>query len=251
MPDQTILRELIKDGRVKAFEVTGSTNEDAKKWFLEDGRPGDIVIADKQTMGKGRKGHSFCSNDGGLYMTLLLKEEIPAGMITCITAVAVRQAILDIMGIDTSIKWVNDVLKDGMKVCGILCESLWSGNGLIGQVCGIGLNLYQEEFPDELKQIAASLKPGTRTVGEKEKIVAAVRKNLMYGLLEQDAAMKIYKENCITVGQNVMWDRDGLLHYGYAKDINKTGGLIITEMNGKDITIEAGEVSVRPTLRQG
>ncbi len=247
MPDKELLTRLLPGTRIWAAEVTGSTNRDAKALWLEGGQRGDLVIADRQTGGVGRKGHSFASEEGGLYMTLLLKEDLPAGVVTCVAAVAVRRAVKAVMGMETRIKWVNDLQKDGLKVCGILCEAMWSGGELLGQVCGIGLNLYRQHFEPELEKIAGSLRPGEEKPGEKEQLAAEIVKELLEGLRHPQDCMREYSAHCLTLRQRVCGQRDGESFEGLAEAVTETGGLKVRLDDGQTIILDAGEVSVRAT----
>lgn len=247
MPDRELLARLLPGRRILAAEVTGSTNRDAKALWRKDGQRGDLVIADRQTGGIGRKGHSFASEEGGLYMTLLLKEDLPAGLVTCVAAVAVRRAVKAVMGIETRIKWVNDLQKDGLKVCGILCEAMWSGDALLGQVCGIGLNLYRQHFEPELEKIAGSLRPGEQKPGEKEYLAAEIVKGLLEGLKHPQDCMREYSEHCLTLHQRVCWQQEGESFEGLAEAVTETGGLMVRKDDGNKVILDAGEVSVRTT----
>ena len=138
---------------------TASTNLDARRWLQDGAAHGSLVAADRQTAGRGRLGRSFASADGGLYMSVVIKSDLPAGVLTTLCAVAVRRAIQELTGKTADIKWVNDLQIDGKKICGILCEGVWQGDRPLGVIAGIGLNICQREFPEALRDIAASLYP--------------------------------------------------------------------------------------------
>lgn len=145
MLDKIVLEKKLPGVRVITKELTGSTNNDAKEMI--DSSPADTLItSEKQTGGRGRQGKSFSSPEGGLYMTLLLRCGMPittaVGATSC-SAVAVSRAIKNVCGIDTGIKWVNDIYAGGKKLCGILTEAVNDYSRGISEylVIGIGINV--------------------------------------------------------------------------------------------------------------
>ena len=156
MPDPTLLSRLLPGLPCLCLEETSSTNVDARAWLLKGALHGSFVIADRQQAGRGRMGRSFISDDGGMYLSIILKTQLPAGQLTSLCAVAVRHAVLSLTGITLDIKLVNDLLRQGRKVCGILCEGIWEGETLLGIIAGIGLNISQNAFPPELVSVADS-----------------------------------------------------------------------------------------------
>ena len=141
-----------------------STNT-ALKAMAADGAPeGTVLIAGEQTAGRGRMGRSFYSPpDSGLYLSLLLRPDmsaVEATRLTACAAVAVAETIEALSGREAQIKWVNDILVDGRKVCGILTEaSVDCENGMMRHVIiGIGVNTHvpKTDFPEELRSIAGA-----------------------------------------------------------------------------------------------
>ena len=146
--------------RIRLPEVD-STNAYAKKLLKEGREPPFLVIAESQTMGRGRLGKPFFSPKGGLYMSLALKYSGSEERITLAAAVAVCRMLERYCGVNPHIKWVNDILVDGKKVCWILCEAVCGQDGGINAVIvGVGVNTQGEEyvFPDELKDIAGAVR---------------------------------------------------------------------------------------------
>lgn len=246
MLDSARLNALIKDSRVRVLDETVSTNRDARDWLLNGANHGDLVIATRQTGGRGRLGRSFASPEGGLYMSLLLKTSAAPGAITTLCAVSVRRAILRMTGFETDIKWVNDLLLDGKKVCGILCENVFSGSESLGMIAGIGVNIYGDDLPAELKDIARSLYPAhTHSPIVMEDFAALIRQEILCGIPQIPNHMDEYKSHCITLNQQVYWIENGETHVGQALDTDTEGALIIRE-DGFMRTIGCGEVSIRP-----
>lgn len=153
------------DVMVRLYDSVPSTNQAAKLAAVSgDAGHGSLVAALEQTEGRGRRGRSFCSpREAGLYFSVVLHpgESLQESLlITTAAAVAVYKAVLEVCGISLGIKWVNDLFKDGKKVCGILTEAMTdfeSGN-IESAIVGIGLNLFPgEEIPEELENIAGAL----------------------------------------------------------------------------------------------
>ena len=143
------------------FDTIDSTNTKAQE-LAEKGYPsGTLVVADKQESGKGRRGRSWVSPSGtGIFMTLMIKPDINpnnASMLTLVAALAVAKAITSVTGEKALIKWPNDIVINGKKVCGILTEMNAQFDYINHIVVGIGINVHNESFPEEISQMASSL----------------------------------------------------------------------------------------------
>lgn len=159
------------EGSIYYYDTLPSTNDKAKELAAKGAPHGTVIIAGSQTNGRGRMGRSFYSPSGtGLYMSIILRPDISAELATCLTAVsavAVHKTLYSLFNKETEIKWVNDLLLDSKKVCGILAEgaplrsvSNTSPNAFAAIeyiVIGIGINLSDSGFPSELAGIAGSL----------------------------------------------------------------------------------------------
>ena len=147
--------------RVYRYETVGSTNTELTELIRQGAAEGTVVLARQQTAGRGRMGRSFQSPAGlGLYGSVLLRsspEDAPR--IPALAATAVRRAIRRSCGLSCGIKWPNDLVLSGRKVCGILAEALPGPEGSLWVVVGIGINVCQrrEDFLPELRETAASL----------------------------------------------------------------------------------------------
>ena len=147
--------------RVYRYETVGSTNTELMALARQGAAEGTVVLARQQTAGRGRMGRSFQSPAGlGLYGSVLLRsspEDAPR--IPALAATAVRRAIRRSCGLSCGIKWPNDLVLSGRKVCGILAEALPGPEGSLWVVVGIGINVCQrrEDFLPELRETAASL----------------------------------------------------------------------------------------------
>ena len=246
MPDHAFLQSLLPHTNLRVFTETASTNRDARDWLLDGAQHGDLVIADRQTQGRGRLGRSFVSPDGGLYMTLILRMPPSPGPVTTLCAVAVCRAIQRLTALNPQIKWVNDVQVDGKKVCGILCEGVWQGSEAVGMIAGIGLNLCGDSLPEELKPIARSLYPDCQQPPiAKERFAAAIYQEIMAALPGIPAHMEEYRRLCLTLGREIYWQEQNSTHYGTALDADNEGALLVQLPSGAIQTISFGEVSVR------
>ena len=245
MPDLALLQSLLPDTPMQAPEETSSTNTDARRWLQNGAAHGSLVAADRQTAGRGRLGRSFASADGGLYMSVVIKSDLPAGVLTTLCAVAVRRAVKALTGITADIKWVNDLQVNGKKICGILCEGVWQGDRLLGVIAGIGLNICQREFPEGLRDIAASLYPDGHSPVDPAQFCAAIWKEIFTLLPLAPAHMAEYRQACLTLGQRVYWENAAGRREGMARDVDDTGALLIDTAEGP-VVLAAGEVSVRP-----
>lgn len=233
---------------VEWLEETDSTNSELKRRL--DAPHGTIVAARRQTGGRGRLGRSFRSPDGGVYLSVLLRPSVPPGELLHLTAmagVATRRAIEQVSGVAAGIKWVNDLVCDGKKLCGILVE--WCGSAAI---IGIGINCNTVDFPQELRETATSLRLLTGRDFAPEALAACLAQQLR----AMDAALVAgrgawldeYAAHCITLGKPVRLLRGGEeLGAAFATGIDAEGGLQVRYADGSTGTIRSGEVSVRST----
>ena len=228
---------------VRVLDVTGSTNDLAKRLLAEGVAHGATVLAERQTAGRGRLGRSFYSPEGsGLYMSLILRSESfdlnDIQLVTVMAAVAVCRAISAQTGVEPSIKWVNDIFIGGKKVCGILAET--SGFGDIGGVViGIGVNCTTEAFPPELADVACSIGPGVSRNALAAGIIAELL-TLSKDLRSRDI-IEEYRRRSYTIGRRVAFERDGSSRTAVAVGISDDGSLIVREDDGGTCALRTGE----------
>lgn len=237
------LPEKYKNISISVFEAVDSTNRVAKESV---GELPHLVVADSQTAGRGRLGRSFYSPAGtGIYMSLAVGgfPSFADGVFTTsAAAVAVTDAILSLTGINTGIKWVNDIYLDGKKICGILAESVVRESD-VTIVIGIGLNLTTKDFPGELTNIAGSLSSDV----PKELFVAEIVKNLLEFCQNPDDGtfMDRYRSRSIVIGKEINYFHAGEQKSATAVDIDNSGGLIIRDSSGIETTLSSGEITIR------
>lgn len=233
-------------------EETGSTNDLAKE-AARQGVKEMAFVASRQTAGRGRKGRSFVSPEGGLYLSYLFHptrvtaEE--AVTLTTAACVAVADAIEKVCGIATDIKWVNDLYVRGRKVCGILAEAVTHPEtGEMAVILGVGVNLSTREgdFPPELRDKAGSLYP-THCPVDKGKLTAALLDAL--SLVEEACVtgswLGRYRERSLVLGKEVCCFRGEEQIQGLAEGIDEKGGLILRTNDGTTRILRSGEVTLR------
>lgn len=231
----------IDESRLLVFETIGSTNATLLAMAREGAPAGRVVLAEHQSAGRGRMGRSFFSPEGrGLYMSLLLRpKRLEAGKLTTLAAVVTAEAIFRICGIQVGIKWVNDLIFDGKKLCGILAE----GIGTDLAVLGIGINAEGREFPPELQTLATSLEAAAGRAPDRNLLAAEILKGFENADIDGISHMEEYRRRCLTIGKRVI-----LLPSGETADalaVEDDGALLIRDESGKIRRVFSGEVSVR------
>ncbi len=232
------------------FDEIDSTNTKAKQDFQSP--DGSVFIAETQTAGKGRLGREWNSEKGsGIYMSILLKPNISpekAPLLTLIAGLAVCR-IMRRRNFSASIKWPNDIVTDGKKVCGILTE-MSAENGKINYiVCGIGINVNNTDFNDTLKVKATSLfiESGTKQCRKTifREILHEFEKCYMHFLKNGiEPFLPEYKKYCITLNSEINVTAENQSLRATAVDIDSDGSLIV-QYGGVLRKISSGEVSVR------
>ena len=239
------------------FDTVDSTNTRAKELAASGAPQGTVLIADRQTGGRGRLGRSFQSPGGmGIYLSLILRPSCPAAQLmhlTCAAAVAVCDAVEQTLDFRPGIKWINDLVAQHRKLAGILTElSVNPRTGLVDYaVVGIGINCQQreEDFPAELRSIAGSAAMVTGKPVDRARLAAAILQALEQMSRElltgKAQTMECYRRDCVTVGAEVDVICNDSRRRGTALDIDEDGALLVAFPNGSVETVQSGEVSVR------
>lgn len=229
------------------YDKTDTTNERAKS--NSDAPDGSLFIAEVQTNGKGSRGRGWTSPKGtGIWHSILLKPDISPMEVSQITLVA-GLAVCKAVGLNSMIKWPNDVVIGGKKICGILTEMSAEINMVNYVVCGIGINVNMEAFYEELADKATSMYIESGRKYTRNEIISTLMNEFEYfykkflneGL---QSLLDEYKKHCITLGRNVnvIFKKENVT--GRAIDVDENGTLIVETENGK-IAVTSGEVSVR------
>lgn len=239
--------------RVYYKEEVDSTNIVAKQFAEQADSHGCLITAEVQNMGKGRRGRKWESPKGsGIWMSLILKPEFEptqASMITLLAALAVAKGIATLTGLPAKIKWPNDIVVNGKKVCGILTEMNAELDYINYIIVGIGINVNTKEFPEEIQKIASSLYLESKELTNRSELIACIltyfetyyeqfiKEKGLSPFLEEYNALLINKDKTVKIiGQNEF--------VGIAKGINDKGELLVMVGN-QEIPVLSGEVSVR------
>ncbi|MDR1688235.1 MAG: biotin--[acetyl-CoA-carboxylase] ligase [Clostridiales bacterium] len=243
-------------GKIFVYGSVASTNTTAKEMAVAGAEHGTVVIAETQTGGRGRFGRSFYAPAGcGLYLSVILRpEKMDAASLelaTVYAAVNVCKAIEAVCGKKTGIKWVNDIFYEGKKICGILCEGAadLESRSLQWIVMGAGINLKEPPggYPDELKDIVTALYAKNETTPARNKLAAALIKEVLTSNASQADLIEEYKSRLVMLGKTVeVKGRGGDISYvATAKDVNEKGNLIVRKENGETEELFSGEISVK------
>lgn len=256
--------------RVDYLKTVDSTNRYAKEIALNGCEDGTIVAADSQTSGRGRLGREWVSADRkGIWMSVVLRPTIPpeeVQLITLAASVAVVTAIYNTTGLKTGIKWPNDIILDGKKVCGILTEMSCEMERVNFLIVGIGINVSHErqDFSGDLRKAATSIKIGLEEHIDSSEIdwssclnrsnlikeilieLEKVYFNLKNGLTKDIIGQ--WKKYSVTLGKQVKIIARGSEYIGTAIDITEDGKLVLILPDGERHEVMSGEVSVRGLL---
>ncbi|MDO5424417.1 MAG: biotin--[acetyl-CoA-carboxylase] ligase [Eubacteriales bacterium] len=240
--------------KLYCLDTIDSTNNYAKK-LAEEGAPhGTLVLAEKQEAGKGRRGRGWSTPKGtAIAMTLLLRPDIrpeKASMLTLVMGLAAARACRELLNLDVQIKWPNDLVIGGKKICGILTEMSAEMLGIHYLVIGIGINVNMTEFPEEIRSVATSLRlEAGKTIDRAELIAKCMEQfETCYesfirtgDLVELQEA---YQALLVNRNQKVCVLEPGHEYTGTALGINEMGELLVETEEGIR-AVYAGEVSVR------
>ena len=238
------------------YDRIDSTNTRAQELARQGAAHGTVLIADHQTGGRGRRGRSFHSPAGvGIYMSVILRPNCAPQVLmhlTCAAAVALCDAVEAATSIRPGIKWTNDLVCGSKKIAGVLTELGFNSSGNVDYaVIGIGINCCQQkdDFPEDIRNIAASLASVTDKSVDRAKIAAAMLdalyrmdQNLLTGKVE---ILERYRTDCITLGKEICVVRGDHIRHGIALDIDCDGALLVRYADGTTETINSGEVSIR------
>lgn len=251
MSQPIIGREIIR------LDSVDSTNTHLMSLAAQGAEEGLVVIADRQTAGRGRRGRSFQSADGlGLYMSVLVRPNIPAikaPELTAWTAVAVCDGIEAAFGKRPQVKWINDIIADRRKLGGILTELALKPDGTLSHVViGIGINANHrsEDFDPELQDMAISLSKWLGLQGGcRDRVVAHILDAMdrMYRHFPHDRQEYLdrYRADCVTLGQHVQLVTPAHSEEAFALDIDEDFCLLAKLPDDTVRTVSTGEVSVR------
>mgnify|MGYP002515639211 FL=1 len=254
------IRQLLKksaaDAEITIKDTVTSTNTLLRS-AAENGAPDKtVLIANEQTEGRGRRGKSFYSPaDSGIYMSILLRPDFGADkafILTAGAAVAAVRAVKKVCGIDAGIKWVNDIMLDGKKICGILTEAVtdFESGSLQYAVMGLGINISRPKdgFPSEISDIASSLYSDEAADSELKCSLAAEILNSFFDIYGHTSAERLideYKKYSVVIGKRIKVISAGTEYFATAVDIDNDARLVVKDNEGNIHTLSSAEVSVR------
>ena len=232
-----------------------STNNYLKALAAQVAPDGTSAIADRQTAGRGRRGRSFFSPEGqGLYLSVLLRPQARPDQLmhlTAMSAVAASRAVASVCGRRPGIKWTNDLVFGTRKLAGILTELSVVAETMETDyvVVGIGVNCAQSAFPEELREIATSIRMECGTPVDRCALAAALLREFSRMedalMTQRDAWLREFAENCVTIGRDVRILRAGTERAAHADGIGPEAELLVTYPDGTKDAVTSGEVSVR------
>lgn len=247
--------ETVWAGQTQIFyEETDSTNLRAKA-LGADGVHGTLILADRQTAGRGRRGRTWESDEEeNIYMSLYLRPEFlpeKAPMLTLVMAYSVAEALRKSFGIEAQIKWPNDLILNRKKICGILTEMTMEQWQMQSVIIGVGINVGNRAFPEELQERATSIYLETGEMISKAGLIRAIMKEfeIQYEAFceagDLSPMLDGYNQILVNRGREVqILDAKGSYN-ATAFGINPQGELQIEREDGTREHIFAGEVSVR------
>ena len=236
------------------YDSISSTNDVARDLAVTGAPEGLCVIAREQTAGRGRQGHSWSSPPGeGLYLSLILRPQISpaeAAIITLAAAVGVAETLKLDFNTAIDIKWPNDVLASGRKICGILVESAIQNKQLQYAVIGIGVNIAQRSFPDEIRKNATSLLLETGRLIEPEEFARPMLERIegwyRTAVDHREKVIARWEEiSSYARGRRVGVESMDVAIEGTTRGLTSSGALMLETANGEIREIVAGEVSLR------
>ena len=259
MNEQSLHRSLAKlpIPAIRYFDQTGSTNDEALAWVERGARDGALVVANSQTNGRGRLGRKWVTQPGvSLAFSLVLRpapwEVERLGLISPLGALAVSTAMEQGFGLHPQIKWPNDVLLGGLKVCGILLEASWLGQHLQAVVIGIGINVLKGAVPppQELLFPATSLEDALGRPADREDLLRGTlqslfewRERLVSGAFLQAWENRLaYKDEWVRIEHAGGKDLEGRVI-----GLDPSGDLRLQAEGGEELRVTAGDVRLRPT----
>lgn len=240
---------------VTFYETVNSTNLRAKLDAENGAAQGALIVADMQTAGRGRRGRTWSSPAGtNVYFTLILKPEYgadKASMVTLVMALAVAEGIRETCGLEAGIKWPNDIVIGGKKVCGMLTEMSVEQDYIHYVVIGVGINVALQEFPPEIAATATCLEGESDRKVPRAALVADIMKafekyyEIFLAHMDFTGLLETYNKLLVNCDREVrVLDPKGEFR-GVSRGINNTGELLVELDDGTVTAVYAGEVSVR------
>ena len=245
----------MENKKIIYYKQLDSTNTEIARLAAEGAVHGTVVVADAQTAGKGRRGRQWESPEGeNIYMSILLRPDcVPdrAPMLTLVMAYSVAKVLTGLGFPDVQIKWPNDLVLAGKKICGILTEMQLRDTEIDYVVVGVGINVNTSQFPEKLKDTATSLYLESGRVSDREALVESIVEYFdeayrqFFATQDLSFLKEAYNDMLVNVAREIRVLEPGNEYTAYAQGINSHGELLVRTAEGEEKRIYAGEVSVR------
>lgn len=227
-------------GPLLHLSETGSTNDRARELALAGASHGSVVVAESQTAGRGRQGRNWVAPPGAaLTLSAVLRlEPSELQQLPLSAALATCEACEAVCGVETQVKWPNDIWIGGLKTAGILIEARpQAGWAVLG--IGLNVNTREHEFPEELRETATSLRVALGEEVSRERVLDALLERLAARVCDRsEAVLDDYRRRDALVGRSVRWKGGA----GTAGGIDEQGNLVVFTESGYRVTLDAGEV---------
>lgn len=236
---------------VTVLDSSVSTMKDAQLAVMEGKSSPLLIVADMQEAPRGRFNRPFfAAKQQGIYMSLLLEpkeqlQELP--QYTILMAVAVAEAIDELLGVDSQIKWVNDIYLNHKKIVGILSEAMTDieSNSLKYIIIGMGINfsIPQENYPEELQEKATSLFPDGVATTTRNQLIITIWNRFFALLADPTTYLDAYRKKSFVLGKKITFKRKDQLYVGTAIAITNVGELVV-DLGNETMTLSSGEISL-------
>jgi BirA family biotin operon repressor/biotin-[acetyl-CoA-carboxylase] ligase len=236
--------------RVICYPRLTSTNDVAKRRAQQGAREGTVIVAEEQTAGRGRMKRTWLSPRGSIALSIILYPQLAyLPSLIMVASLAVVHGIAKVTGLESQIKWPNDVLVNGKKVCGILIESDMKGSMVDYAIIGIGVNvnLRLSDFPEILPTATSLSHELGKAVSRLDMIrcLLAETEKLYLALPTGQSVYQEWRDNLVTLGQKVQVSSGEATYQGVAESVASDGSLLLRQSDGSLIKIVAGDVTLR------
>lgn len=242
--------------KLYVYDEVSSTNTIAKFLSMQNDENGTVIISEKQTLGKGRTGKDWESPLGGIWLSIIIKPNVNQSkfpLITLATGVAVAKALEKIGVENPEIKWPNDIMIKGKKVCGILTESVAILDKIENVIIGVGIdaNLESSKFPDELQKITTTLKDELGKECDEHLLIKTFLEefeliNELFNREDYEAILKEWRKRSYSIGKTVEVRKPFDTPFdAYVIGINEEGALIVEKIDGTLEKVISGECIIK------
>lgn len=246
------LQQYLQSREFRYYESVDSSNDLAAEWLKSGAPSGSVIVADEQRKGRGRLGRIWYTppNVALALSVITYPDAQAANRMSMLGAISVAE-LCDAVGIaDVGIKWPNDVLIQGKKVCGVLPEAVWEDGKLLGVILGMGVNI-RVSFGDELNQTATNIETEAGKKVNRSQLVGILLERVDYWLarLNSDEFLAAWQNRLITLGKSVTaTEQNGRQISGIAESVDRDGALLIRTEDGELERVVAGDVTLRREL---